>query len=106
EISAALDDLPEDFRMAVLLVDVQELSYKEAALALGCPIGTVMSRLHRGRRMLKHRLVHQAEALGLISPSDVQLTHSSGTDADEHEEEGPDVPLSLDAYRSKKRTHS
>jgi RNA polymerase sigma-70 factor (ECF subfamily) len=70
EICTALDALPEDFRMAVLLVDVQELSYKEAAEALGCPIGTVMSRLHRGRKMLKQHLVSQAQALGLIGPDE------------------------------------
>jgi RNA polymerase sigma-70 factor (ECF subfamily) len=98
EISDALDDLPEDFRMAVLLVDVQELSYKEAALALGCPIGTVMSRLHRGRRMLKSRLVHQAQALGLIS-SERPLDSSDSSDSSTQ-------PLSLEAFRSKKRTVS
>jgi len=65
EIRRALDRLPEDFRMAVLLVDVEELSYKEAATALGCPVGTVMSRLHRARRLLKADLIDQARALGL-----------------------------------------
>lgn len=103
EISDALDELPEDFRMAVLLVDVQELSYKEASLALGCPIGTVMSRLHRGRRMLKTRLVHQAKSLGLV---DVDAT-SAETKAEEAsprvESERPPAPLMLDAFRSQKR---
>jgi RNA polymerase sigma-70 factor (ECF subfamily) len=67
EIRVAIDELPVDFRMAVLLVDVQELSYKEASDALGCPIGTVMSRLHRGRKLLKGRLASQARALGFIA---------------------------------------
>lgn len=107
EISDALDDLPEDFRMAVLLVDVQELSYKEAALALGCPIGTAMSRLHRGRRMLKHRLVHQAQALGLIgSDEPADASASSDESASTEGEADSAAPVSLEAFRSKKRTGS
>ena len=70
EIRAAIDELPEDFRLAVLMVDVQELSYKEAAEALGCPIGTVMSRLHRGRKVLRERLASQARALGFTAPEE------------------------------------
>ncbi len=50
EIRTALDELPEEFRLAVVLADVEELSYREIADVMGCPIGTVMSRLHRGRR--------------------------------------------------------
>lgn len=65
QLTAALDELPSDFRMAVLLADVEDLSYREIAEALGCPIGTVMSRLHRGRRMLRGRLIEQARALGI-----------------------------------------
>lgn len=65
EVAAALDELPEDFRMAVVLADVEELSYKEISEIMGCPIGTVMSRLHRGRRLLKERLRDQARALGI-----------------------------------------
>ena len=51
-VAGALDQLPKVFRDAVMLVDVQELSYKEAARRLRVPVGTVMSRLHRGRRPL------------------------------------------------------
>ncbi|HXS16112.1 MAG TPA: sigma-70 family RNA polymerase sigma factor, partial [Polyangiaceae bacterium] len=47
EIKRILDELPEEFRLAVVLSDVEELSYKEIADIMGCPIGTVMSRLHR-----------------------------------------------------------
>lgn len=103
EISDALDELPEDFRMAVLLVDVQELSYKEASLALGCPIGTVMSRLHRGRRMLKSRLVHQAQSLGLV---DMDATSNDMNAEDLSllvDSEPPPAPLELDAFRSQRR---
>ena len=68
EIQGALDELPEDFRLAVLLADVEELSYKEISDIMGCPIGTVMSRLHRGRRLLKARLYEHARALGIVGP--------------------------------------
>jgi len=56
EVKQALESLPEQFRMAVLLADVEGFSYKEIAAILEVPIGTVMSRLHRGRRGLQKRL--------------------------------------------------
>ena len=65
---SALDELPEDYRTAVVLSDVEELSYKEIADVMGCPIGTVMSRLHRGRRLLKGRLYEHARAMGIVGP--------------------------------------
>jgi RNA polymerase sigma-70 factor (ECF subfamily) len=68
EIVAALDELPEEFRLAVVLSDVEELSYKEISEIMGCPIGTVMSRLHRGRRLLKRRLFEHARTLGIVGP--------------------------------------
>jgi RNA polymerase sigma-70 factor (ECF subfamily) len=52
DVLAALDQLPEEFRATVLLVDVDELSYEDAAKALDCAVGTVRSRLHRARRLL------------------------------------------------------
>lgn len=66
EVEKALAELPEDFRLAVVLSDIEELSYKEIADVMGCPIGTVMSRLHRGRALLKQRLYDQALALGIV----------------------------------------
>ena len=68
EIGKALDELPAEFRLAVVLSDVEDLSYKEIAEIMGCPIGTVMSRLHRGRRLLKSRLYEHARAFGIIGP--------------------------------------
>jgi RNA polymerase sigma-70 factor (ECF subfamily) len=65
EILAALDKIHADFRNVVLLVDVEEFSYKEAAEILGIPIGTVMSRLSRGRRQLRDHLSHVAKAWGI-----------------------------------------
>src|SRR5688500_10624441 len=56
EVKAALDDLPEQFRMPVYLADVEGFAYKEIAEMLDIPIGTVMSRLHRGRKGLEKRL--------------------------------------------------
>ncbi|MEZ5294305.1 MAG: sigma-70 family RNA polymerase sigma factor [Vicinamibacterales bacterium] len=56
ELLAALGDLPEVYRDVILLCDVEELSYKDIAQALGIPLGTVMSRLHRGRGLLRRTL--------------------------------------------------
>ncbi len=64
-IIEALESLPENFRMPVLLADVEGFSYKEIAEMLDIPIGTVMSRLHRGRKALQRKLWNLAEAKGL-----------------------------------------
>jgi RNA polymerase sigma-70 factor (ECF subfamily) len=58
-VQSALDELPEEFRAVVVMADLGDLSYREIADALGCPMGTVMSRLHRGRRALARRLAPQ-----------------------------------------------
>jgi RNA polymerase sigma-70 factor (ECF subfamily) len=93
EIARALDELPEDYRLAVVLSDVEELSYKEIADIMGCPIGTVMSRLHRGRRLLKGRLYEHARAMGIVGPET---------------EIGPSRQpvVDLDSYRMKKAVSS
>jgi RNA polymerase sigma-70 factor (ECF subfamily) len=56
DLLAALDRIPADFRAVVLLVDVEEFAYREAAEILQVPIGTVMSRVSRGRRLLREAL--------------------------------------------------
>ena len=66
EVKEAIEELPEQFRMAVLLADVEGFSYKEIAEILDIPIGTVMSRLHRGRRALEKRLYEFGRARGLV----------------------------------------
>ena len=65
-VTEAVEALPEQFRMAVLLADVEGFSYKEIAEIMDVPIGTVMSRLHRGRKQLQRRLWDLAEERGLV----------------------------------------
>jgi len=93
EIGKALDDLPEEFRLAVVLSDVEDLSYKEISDVMGCPIGTVMSRLHRGRRMLKARLFEHAHDLGILGDE-----AQNGQDSDRLGQ----APVDLEQYRSRK----
>ena len=74
DVKDALESLPEQFRIAVLLGDVEGFSYKEIAEILDVPIGTVMSRLHRGRRALQKRLYDFGRQRGLV-PEPEGTTH-------------------------------
>jgi len=66
DVQRALEALPDGFRMAVLLADVEGFSYKEIAEIVGVPIGTVMSRLHRGRKALQKALWETVRERGLV----------------------------------------
>ena len=67
DVQRALEDLPEGFRMAVLLADIEGFSYKEIAEIMDVPIGTVMSRLHRGRKALQKALWETVRERGLVT---------------------------------------
>ncbi|MDF1565839.1 MAG: sigma-70 family RNA polymerase sigma factor [Deltaproteobacteria bacterium] len=67
EVLHALDEVPIDFRMVVILADLQDFAYKEIAEIVGCPVGTVMSRLFRGRRLLQKRLRAYAQEQGIVA---------------------------------------
>lgn len=66
EVEHALGRLPMDFRSVLLAVDVDDLSYREVAERFDCPIGTVMSRLHRGRRLLRNDLARYGQQHGYL----------------------------------------
>ena len=66
DVKKALDLLPYDYRMVVILADLEDFSYKEIAEILDCPVGTVMSRLYRGRKLLEKALLRYARQHGYI----------------------------------------
>lgn len=67
DVSSAVADLPEDFRTVVILCDIEGLSYEEIAEFVDIPLGTVRSRLHRGRKLLREKLMSYARKRGYIS---------------------------------------
>jgi RNA polymerase sigma-70 factor (ECF subfamily) len=76
EVALALSRLPEDFRRVIILVDLEDRSYRDAAIAIGCPIGTVMSRLHRARAAMKRELTEYAVTEGYV-PEQVSMPMES-----------------------------
>ncbi len=90
DVVQALDELPRDFKMVVLLADVNGFSYKQISDILGIPVGTVMSRLHRGRRALRGALYNYALEGGYIRPAGKAFESAE--------------PTSLEEYRRSKRT--
>jgi RNA polymerase sigma-70 factor (ECF subfamily) len=65
-VKKALEALPSDYRMVVILADLEDFSYKEIAEILECPVGTVMSRLYRGRKLLEKALMRYARTHGYM----------------------------------------
>ncbi len=100
EIKRALDALPDEFKLAVILCDVEEFSYEEIAQIMGCPIGTVMSRLHRGRKLLQRALYNHAVSLGIIKGEDM-IGHGDGKNAVSEKPAAP--PADMAAFRARKR---
>jgi RNA polymerase sigma-70 factor (ECF subfamily) len=90
EINRAFEELSDDARAMVLLADVEELTYKEIADVVGCPIGTVMSRLHRARKQLQGSLQKHAVELGIIEDDDGDI----------------EEPIPLEAFRARKALKS
>src|ERR1700735_1932739 len=82
EVRRALHELRAEFRLAVILCDVEEFSYEEIADIMGCPIGTVMSRLHRGRKLLQKTLYNHALALGIVKGEEQVGEGRSGMEID------------------------
>jgi RNA polymerase sigma-70 factor (ECF subfamily) len=76
EVKEAIESLPEDFRITVIMADLQDKSYKEIADVVGCPLGTVMSRLYRGRKLLRERLHGYAQNYGLTEAKRGKIVHS------------------------------
>ena len=79
EVKGALVELPKEYRMAVLLADVEEFSYRDIARIMDCPIGTVMSRINRGRRMLG-RLIRARRASSWPARPVIVPGQSSGSE--------------------------
>ena len=86
DIQAALDELPPDFRAAVVLCDIEGLSYEEIAATLGIKLGTVRSRIHRGRAQLRAALEHRAPRAGLAETSAADAASTDAADSAAREE--------------------
>jgi len=102
EIRRALDALPAEFRLAVVLSDVEEFSYSEIAEIMACPVGTVMSRLHRGRKLLQGLLYNHALSLGIVKGEERVGDGHRPAAASGDRAEGAN-PASLAEYRARKR---
>ena len=105
DVLRAIDALPIDFRLVVILADLQEFSYKEIAEILDCPVGTVMSRLFRGRKLLQKTLKGYAVGAGVLHDEVAGGAEPfGGPEARAAEAKGEDqAPTKLDEYRRRKK---
>lgn len=93
QIQEAIEALPPDFRSVLILADLEEFSYKEISEMLDCPLGTVMSRLHRGRRILRVKLLDLGRQMGLVEEAEEEVVEDM---------EFGEVMASLSEYRRKR----
>jgi len=114
-IMAALDSIPEDYRTAVMLADLEGMAYKEIADIMDCPIGTVMSRIYRGRRLLHKLLFDHAAEVGLVDPDHEQpggsrarkpgkAEQGSGDSGSKRTRNANKNPISLAEFREQRGT--
>jgi RNA polymerase sigma-70 factor (ECF subfamily) len=97
DVERALAAVPSEFRLAVVLADLEDFSYKEIAEIMDCPAGTVMSRLYRGRKILQRLLHDYAIEQGILRQE---------AQAEEGRSDATDAPLDLDAYRRRNKKGS
>lgn len=104
DIQAALMTLSPEFRMAILLSDVEEFSYKEIAEIMDCPVGTVMSRLYRARRQLQQRLLEHARDRGFVpaASNDPPAERRDGDKTQAEETQAGEV-TDLNAFREQRQ---
>jgi RNA polymerase sigma-70 factor (ECF subfamily) len=100
DVEQALATIPAEFRLAVVLADLEDFSYKEIADIMECPAGTVMSRLFRGRKMLQKLLYSYAIEQGIVKPG--AAAAPGGADPDVAPGAHGSAPLDLDSYRRAK----
>jgi RNA polymerase sigma-70 factor (ECF subfamily) len=97
DVERALATVPSEFRLAVILADLEDFSYKEIAEIMECPAGTVMSRLYRGRKILQRLLHGYAVEQGILQAK-AEKSDAAPADAD--------APVDLDSYRRKKHSEA
>ncbi|MEP6655387.1 MAG: sigma-70 family RNA polymerase sigma factor [Myxococcales bacterium] len=104
DVERALTEVPQDFRLAVILADLEDFSYKEIAEIMECPAGTVMSRLYRGRKMLQRLLYDYAVEQGVIDPARVprQPEEEAAPKSSSQPQALPANTVDLDTYRRKR----
>jgi RNA polymerase sigma-70 factor, ECF subfamily len=102
DVERALAAVPQDFRMAVILADLEDFSYKEIAEIMDCPAGTVMSRLYRGRKILQGLLHQYAVEQGIIPAGAVPGAEPAKTQPVQDQETDEEAPVDIAAYRRRR----